>query len=69
MKKIVLAAAALSFAALAYAPVSASAAPVRDTASVGAGMYHHHYHHHCKIVRTKVRHHGHWVWTSRKVCR
>jgi hypothetical protein len=65
MKKIVLAAAALSFAALAYAPVSASAAPVRDTASVGAMMHHHH----CKIVKTKVRHHGHWVWTSRKVCR
>ncbi|WP_284311801.1 hypothetical protein [Labrys miyagiensis] len=67
MKKIVLAAAALSFAALAYAPASASATPARDTASVGATMYHHH--HHCKIVKTNVRHHGHWVWTSRKVCR
>jgi hypothetical protein len=64
MKKIVLAAAAISFAALAYAPVSASAAPIRDTASVGAMMHHHH----CKVVKTKVRHHGHWKVETRKVC-
>jgi hypothetical protein len=66
MKKIILAAAALSFAALAYAPVSASAAPMRDTASVGAMHFHHHPH--CKVVKSKVRHHGHWVVTTRKVC-
>ena len=63
MKKIVLTAAALSFAAFVYAPVSASAAPVRDTASVGA------FHQHCKIVKNKVHRHGHWVVETRKICR
>jgi hypothetical protein len=66
MKKIVLVSAALSFAALANAPVSASAAPMRDTASVGAMTMHHH--HHCKVVKTKVRHHGHWKVETRKIC-
>ena len=66
MKKIIIAAAALSFAALAYAPVAASAAPMRDTASVGAWM---NPHHHCRIVKSKYRKHGHWVVVSRKVCR
>ncbi len=66
MKKIVFTVAALSFAALTYAPISASAAPMRERASIGAMMHPHHYH--CHIVKTKVKRHGHWVWSTRKVC-
>lgn len=68
MKKIIIAVAALSFAALSYAPVSASAAPLRDTASVGDAHFHHHGPR-CKIVKSKIRRHGRWVVTTRKVCR
>lgn len=67
MKKIIFAAAALSLAALAYSPVSASAASMRDTASVGAMTMHHH--HGCKVVKTKYRKHGHWGVKVHKVCR
>ncbi len=66
MKKIIITAAALSFAALAYAPVAASAAPMRDTASVGAWMKPHH---HCRIEKSRIRKHGRWIVVSRKVCR
>ena len=67
MKKIILAAAALSLATVAFAPVAASAAPVRERASVGAVMIKRGPH--CTVVKRKARIHGHWVVSTRRVCR
>jgi len=67
MKKIILAAAALSLAAVAFSPVAASAATIRDTASVGAVVVKHGPH--CTVVKKRFRSHGHWVVTRRRICR
>lgn len=60
MKKLFLGAIALTIAG-AFAPATASARTVERVIIKE-------HHPHCRIMRTKVRHHGHWVVTTRKVC-
>jgi hypothetical protein len=64
MKKLIIAAVALSFAAP-LLPTMASA----DTLVVRDHHRHHHYRHHCRVVHKRYRHHGHWVVRKVRICR
>jgi hypothetical protein len=61
VKKIIVAAMAVSLA-VAFSPITASAAPRHE-------MMQAHHHHHCRIIKKRERHHGHWVIRNVKVCR
>ncbi len=63
MKKLILGAVALSFAS-AFAPMTATAKTVEKVI-----IKHPHHQVHCRTVKTKVRHHGHWIVRVKKVCK
>ncbi|MDQ0473315.1 hypothetical protein [Labrys wisconsinensis] len=76
MKTTIIAACALAFASLASLPAQAQTQPAAPPPAGQVVVHHHHkphvrhhHRHHCFTKKVRVRHHGHWVWTTKRICR